>query len=105
MSIECRSLENRHNPPDRTNYVTTHQTTHEIWVYHSGEYLDCCLLGYDTVQSCRWIPTFRSNRLPLSMSRGFNLILPHMKQQGATRSTETFLHYDGELNAQLLFPP
>jgi hypothetical protein len=46
-------------------YCLSLQSSGEIWGSHSSEDVNCGLLGCDTVQSCRWLPTFRRNTLLL----------------------------------------
>jgi hypothetical protein len=40
---------------------------YEIWGFKVGENVNCAVLGCDTVQTCRWLPTFRRNLLPPSL--------------------------------------
>jgi hypothetical protein len=54
-----------------TGKFSAPQIFSEIWVCHSDEDVDCCVVGYDALLSYRWLPTFR--RIVLLPSSGFEI--------------------------------
>lgn len=52
---------NKHSEQNRRDRGTT---ANKFLGYHSGSRSDCGLVGRDAVQSCKWIPKFRSEYFP-----------------------------------------
>lgn len=91
----------------------------EIRCSHIGDYVDCCVLGRNAVNSCRWIPTFMRKTLPPNLVCKCSPCIDVTINVGAyplnymafhhTTSLKTeifsnqFMHYDDEKHIEMFW--